>query len=96
MRSTLLTLAAAGVAGAGAGAGAGADVGVAAAQATGGGTPTPVAATASEFASMEEMHGAMRVQMPAEHTEACDRMHTAMPEGHAPDGIRRDGLDDGC
>lgn len=69
MPNTILTLAATGLAGLVLGAG----VGVASAQDTGGGR-TPV----EDPASMDELHDAMRDQMPAELVAECDAMHATM------------------
>ena len=77
MRTKLLTLAVSGIAVLALGAG----VGVAAAQGDGSDTLPPVTAPAGEYDSMDEMHAAMRDQMPAEFAAACDEMHAAMPEG---------------
>lgn len=72
--SKILTLAATGVAGLVLGAG----IGVAAAdQGNRPAAPEP----ADDVSSMDEMHDAMRDQMPAELVEECDQMHDAMGDG---------------
>lgn len=76
MRTKLLALAATGVAGLALGAG----VGVAAAQSDGRDTARPPVTTpATELDSMDEMHAAMRDQIPAELAAQCEEMHASMP-----------------
>lgn len=72
--SKILTLAATGLAGLVLGAG----IGVAAAdQGNRPASPERV----QDVSSMDEMHDAMRDQMPAELAEQCDQMHDAMADG---------------
>ncbi|HAS10593.1 MAG TPA: hypothetical protein DCS55_08780 [Acidimicrobiaceae bacterium] len=73
--SKILTLTATGVAGLVLGAG----IGVAAAADQGSRPATPE--PAQDVSSMDEMHDAMRDQMPAELVEQCDQMHDAMGDG---------------
>lgn len=77
MRTKLLTLAATGVAALALGTG----IGSAAAQSDGrDATRPPVTAPSTELDSMDEMHAAMRDQMPAELAAQCDEMHASMPD----------------
>jgi hypothetical protein len=75
MRSKILTFALTGLIGLGLGAG----IGVAAAQ-TRAGTVTvaPDQVAPGHDVQMDEMHAVMRDQMPANLSEQCDGMHTAM------------------
>lgn len=75
MNTKLLTFAATGLAGLTLGLG----VGVTAAQPDDGGSAT----TPVDVGSMDEMHAAMRDQMPAELAEQCDEMHASMPDDMA-------------
>lgn len=75
MNTKLLTLAATGLAGVTIGLG----VGVAAAQPDDDLSTT----TSADIGSMDEMHAAMRDQMPPELAEQCDEMHAAMPDDMA-------------
>jgi Spy/CpxP family protein refolding chaperone len=78
--SKILTLTATGVAGLVLGAG----IGVAAAATDQGNRPAG-AERVQDVSSMDEMHDAMRDQMPADLVEQCDQMHAAMTDGdHAP------------
>lgn len=71
MPHKLLTLAATGLVGLALGAG----VGVAAAQG-----PTPAPSGDPTVAWMDDMHDAMRDQMPADLAEQCDELHGSMPD----------------
>lgn len=85
MNTKLLTFAATGLAGITLGLG----VGVAAAQQGGDDSST---STSGNVASMDEMHDAMRDQMPADLADECDAMHDAMPAEMAamdPDQMMR-------
>ncbi len=76
--SKILTLTATGVAGLVLGAG----IGIAAAAADQGNRPA-APERVQDVSSMDEMHDAMRDQMPADLVEQCDQMHAAMADGHA-------------
>ncbi len=73
--SKILTLTATGVAGLVLGAG----IGIAAAADQGNRPATPE--RVQDVSSMDEMHDAMRDQMPADLAEQCDQMHDAMADG---------------
>ena len=72
MNTKLITLVATGFAGLTLGLG----VGVAAAQPDTDDSPTT---TPADVGSMDEMHAAMRDQMPPELAARCDEMHASMP-----------------
>lgn len=72
MRTKILTLAVAALAGLTLGAG----IGVAVAQTDDGASTGPV----DTFESMDEMHAAMRDQMPADLAEECDALHASMSD----------------
>jgi hypothetical protein len=74
MRTRLAVFAATGIAGLALGAG----IGVAVAETDD--PPAPPRAGAMPFGSMDEMHAAMRAQMPDDLAAACDEMHASMPE----------------
>lgn len=76
MSNKFLTLVATGIAGLVLGAG----IGVAAAGDGSDSTP-PTTSTPRSSASMDEMHGAMRDQMPDDLAAQCDEMHASMPAG---------------
>lgn len=57
----------------------GAGIGIAAGEDPGA-TATPPPITAGAFESMDEMHAAMRGQMPDDLRAQCDAMHASMPQ----------------